>query len=139
MNFSQYLTLSYLYKLLDNNKIGVGILGFSFLFIFTMNLATLLVLILIAIAIPFSLYMILVLFLHHKRSWIYGYLILMGVSFIPVISFSNENILLIALKFAPLLAFVLYTMALRLKVGEWLIEMEHEREMNDLLKNVTKN
>ncbi len=139
MRFSQYLTLSYLYKLLDNNKIGVGVLGFSFLFIFSMNLATFLFLVLIAIAIPFSMYMLLVLYLHNKRGWIYGFLIIMGISLIPILFFSNENLLLIALKFTPLLTFVLYTMALRLKVGEWLMELEHEREMSNMLKNITKN
>ena len=139
MRFNQYLTLSYLYKLLDSNKIGVGILGFSFLFIFTMNLATLLTIALVAIAIPFSLYMLFVLYLHNKRGWIYGFLIIMGISFIPIVFFSNENLLLIALKFTPLLTFVLYTMALRMKVGEWLMEMEHEREMSNMLNNITKN
>lgn len=138
MRFSDYLTLSYLYKLLDSNKIGVGILAFSFLFIFTMNLATLLTTVLIAIAIPFSFYMLLVLYLHRKRGWIYGFLIVMGISFIPLF-LSNDNLLLLALKFTPLLTFVLYTMALRLKVGEWLMEMEHEREMTDLLNKITKN
>lgn len=138
MRFSDYLRLSYLYKLLDTNKIGVGILAFSFLFIFTMNLATLLTTGLIAIAIPFSLYMLLVLYLHRKRGWIYGFLIIMAISFVPFF-LSNDDLLLIALKFTPLLTFVLYTMALRLKVGEWLMEMEHEREMTDLLNKITKN
>ncbi|NBC04688.1 MAG: hypothetical protein GVY20_13410 [Bacteroidetes bacterium] len=138
MRFSDYLTLSNLYKLLDNNKIGVGILGFSFLFIFTMNLATLLTIVLVAIAIPFSLYMLLVLYLHRKKGWIYGFLIVMVISLIPLF-LSNENFLLLALKFTPLLTFVLYTIALRLKVGEWLMEMEHEREMTDLLNEITKN
>ncbi|MDZ7719411.1 MAG: hypothetical protein U5K72_11400 [Balneolaceae bacterium] len=134
----EYLTLSQLYDLLSSERIGYGVLIFSIVFFFYMNLVWLMSILLIMIAIPFSLYMMIVLYKYDKKGWIYGFLILMGFSSVPLLFFPNDNLLLIAFKFAPLLAFVLYNMTLKMKVGEWLMEMDFESNMTDPLNHKTK-
>ncbi len=124
MNINRYLTLSYLHKLLTSNGISVGLVAISLVFIMNMNLVGLMLILITALAIPFSIYMLYILYLYDKKSWIYGFLIGLSISFLPIVTLSNENVLLIATKFAPLLFFVLYNMSLKMKVGEWLIEEE---------------
>jgi hypothetical protein len=138
MDIHQYLTLSYLYKILNSNAIAVGLVIISILFILNLNLVGLMVMMITVLAIPFSIYMMFVLYLFDKKGWIYGFLILMGVSFLPFLFFSNENFLLIFIKFAPLLTFVLYNMALKFKVGEWLMEINFEKERSNALHNEIK-
>jgi len=134
---SEYLTLSYLHKLLSSERIGYGVLFFSIVFFFYMNLVWLISILIIALAIPFSLYMMIVLYRYDKKGWIYGFILLMVISFLPMFVFSGEHLLFIALKFAPLLMFILYNMALKIKAGEWLIEREFESEIAGPLNNKT--
>lgn len=124
MNITQYLTLSYLHKLLTSNAVSVGLVVFSLLFIMNLNLVGLMLLLITVLAVPFSVYMLCVLYLYDKKGWIYGFFTGLGLSLLPIFFLSNENILLIAAKFAPLLFFVLYNMSLKVKVGEWMIEQE---------------
>lgn len=124
MDIDQYVTLSYLYKILKSNAISVGLVVISILFIFKMNLVGLMLFLFTILAILFSIYMLTILYLYDKKSWIYGFLIGMAISFLPMLFFSNKNILIIVIKFAPLLFFVIYNMFLKMKVGEWLIEKE---------------
>lgn len=128
MNVSEYITLPHLYKLLSNKMIAVAIVGVSFLFILNMNLIGIVVFMISAMAIPFSFYMLFVLYSYKKTGWIFGFIIWMSISFLPFFLMANENLLLIAAKLAPLLFFVLYTMLLKMKVGEWLIESGYELE-----------
>lgn len=134
-DINQYLTLSYLHKILNSKAIATGLVVFSILFILNMNLVGLMFLLIIALAVPFSIYMMYVLYLYDKRGWIYGFLILMGVSFLPLLFLSNEPLILIFLKFTPLLAFVLYNMALKFKVGEWLMDMDFGSGRSNSLQN----
>lgn len=132
-DINQYLTLSYLHKILNSKAIATGLVVFSILFILNMNLVGLMFLLITALAVPFSIYMMFVLYLYDKKGWIYGFLIVMGVSFLPLIILSNEPLILIFLKFAPLLTFVLYNMALKFKVGEWLMEINFEQGRSNSL------
>lgn len=124
MDIDQYLTLRYLHKLLTSNAVSVGLVVISLLFIMNMNLVGLMLLLITALAVPFSIYMLYVLYLNDKMSWIYGFFVGLGLSFLPIFFFSNANLLLISTRFAPLLFIVLYYMSLKMKVGEWLIEKE---------------
>lgn len=133
MEIYQYLTLSYLHKILKSNAIAVGLVVFSILFILNMNLVGLMVMMITILAVPFSVYMMFVLYLYDKKGWIYGFLALMVISFLPLLFFSNENLFLIVLKFIPLLTFVLYNMALKFKVGEWIREIDFEKGRSNSL------
>lgn len=131
MNFYDVATLFNLYKILDSKAITTAILGVGFLFIFSMNLAALTSILITILAIPFSFYMLFVLYQYDKKSWIAGFLIWMGISFIPFFFLTPGNMFLIILRFAPLLFFMLYTMILKEQVGEWLIDLEFEREIKN--------
>jgi hypothetical protein len=98
-----------------------------------MNLATFTLILVSIIALPFSLYMLFVLYRYEKKGWIIGFVVWMGISFIPFFFLPNNNLLLIALKFSPLLFFVFYTIVLKEKVGEWLMKMEFEKQKNRLI------
>lgn len=128
MSISHYISLPQLYKLLNTKAISVGVVGISFLFIFSMNLVGIVVFMILALAIPFSVYMLFVLYKYEKKGWIIGFLIWMSISFMPLIFMSNDNLVSIVLDFLPLLFFALYAMILKEKVGEWLLEMDFERE-----------
>lgn len=128
MSVSDYISLPQLYRLLNTKMISIGIVGISFLFIFSMNFVGIVIFMITALAIPFSLYMLFIFYTYNKISWIFGFIIWMSISFIPSFLISNDNLFLIAAKFAPLLFFVLYTMFLKMKVGEWLIESGYELE-----------
>lgn len=129
MNIDEYATLSNLYRLLSTKTIPTAVIGIGFLFIFSMDIATVSLLLVTILAIPFSVFMIVVLYRHQKRTWITGFFIWMGISFIPLLFLENKNLFFVVLKFAPLLFFVLYTMLLRERVGEWISEIEFEREL----------
>ena len=128
MDISQYLSLSYLYKLLKSNAVSAGIVGFSLLFIFQMNLATFTLVLILLFAVPFSVYFLFVLYLHGKMGWVYGFLIGLIISFLPFLFFSDGNIFLIVLKFSPLLFFILYNVSLKIKVGELLIDQKFNND-----------
>lgn len=132
---NQYLTLSYLHMILNSNAIGVGLIVLSILFIANMNLVGLMLFAITILAIPFSMYMVYVLYLYDKKGWIYGFLIMMGISFLPLLLVSNEGLLFTFLKFTPLLSFVLYNMALKFKVGEWLMEIDFEQGRSNSIHN----
>lgn len=132
MEFSQYITLPHLYHLLSSKAISATILGICFLFIFSMNLAIVSLFLISVLAIPFSLYMLFVLYKYEKIGWIAGFIIWIGISFLPRFFISVDNLFLIVIKYLPLIFFVLYAILLKEKVGEWIIEMKFERESNRL-------
>lgn len=100
----------------------------SFLFIFSMDLAGFTFYVVSVLAILFSVYMLVVLYKFEKNGWIFGFLIWMGISFIPVLFMTGHNLLTIILQYAPLLFFALYALALKEKVGEWLLDLDFERQ-----------
>ena len=130
MNLTYYVTLKHLYKLLSSKAISVGILGIGFLFIFSIDLAALTLFLVTVLAVPFSVYMLLVLYKYGKTKWVIGFVVWMSISFIPLLFMSGDSLLFIALKFSPLLFFVLYTILLKEKTGVWLLEIDFEEEVN---------
>lgn len=128
MNAVYYMTLPHLYKLLSNKMIAFAVVVVSFLFIFNMNLVGIVLFTISVMAIPFSFYMLFVLYTYNKIGWVIGFIIWMSLSFLPFFLMTPENLFSVAAKFAPLLFFVLYTMLLKMKVGEWLIESGYELE-----------
>ena len=121
MNLSHYITLDYLNEILSSKTISSTAGGI----IIVLYLVGLLPFGISLFVIPFTIYLIAVLYKNNKNGWIVGFFIWIGISFLPYFLMSNDNLLLIALKFAPILFFFLYLMVLKEKVGEWLIEEDY--------------
>lgn len=124
----QYADL-YLLKLVLYSKVfAATILGISFALIFDPGAFSIILVIIIIACILFVPYMLYVLYISDKKSWITGFIILMFVSFVPLIFFNTENIIpKFLLNYLPLINFLLYCWFLNQKAGEWIFENHYWR------------
>lgn len=117
-----YANLSDLDRVLGNKSLAGIVVGISILMIFNTNMIHILIRIIQAAVILFTPYMLYVLYINEKKGWIFGFLIWMGISFLPLLFLTAESLIAIVLYYTPLFFYFLYCWVLKMKVGEWLLE-----------------
>lgn len=125
MRIADYATLDYLYRVLVTKKITPVIIGAFILFLFTPFFVFQVLSVFVFL---FTFYMLFVLYKNDRIGWIIGFFIWMSISMIPVWFLNSSNLLSNVFQYTPLLFFFFYCMALREKIGEWLMETEFTRK-----------
>lgn len=119
-------TINKLDELLSSKAISGGLIAGTFL-IFFFNFSLVLQTI-SAVVILFSIYMPIVLYRHQKFGWFYSFLGIMSLSFglsyltdFGTVSWAFTNYL-------PLFSFFIYCTVLKIKVREWVLELDYDRD-----------
>ena len=121
------VTLEKLDELLHSKRISSALIAVSF-FIFFFNISFIIWL-LAAIAVLFTVYSLRVLYQEEKYRWFFGFIFVMVISSLLSLFGGQGTILGYIFSYLPLLAFFLYFLVIKVRVREWVMELEYEREM----------
>jgi hypothetical protein len=120
-------TLEKLDELLHSKRISSAMIAVTFL-IFFFNISFIIWL-LAAIAVLFTVYSLRVLYQEEKYRWFFGFIFVMAISSLLSLFGRQGTILGYIFSYLPLLAFFLYFLVIKVRVREWVLELEYEREM----------
>jgi hypothetical protein len=121
------VTLEKLDELLHSKRISSAMIAVTFL-IFFFNISFIIWL-LAAIAVLFTVYSLRVLYQEEKYRWFFGFIFVMAISSLLSLFGRQGTILGYIFSYLPLLAFFLYFLVIKVRVREWVLELEYEREM----------
>jgi hypothetical protein len=121
------VTLEKLDELLHSKRISSALIAVTFL-IFFFNISFIIWL-LAAIAVLFTVYSLRVLYQEEKYRWFFGFIFVMAISSLLSLFGRQGTILGYIFSYLPLLAFFLYFLVIKVRVREWVLELEYEREM----------
>lgn len=120
-------TLEKLDYLLSSKQISGSLIAITFL-IFFISLNYIIYFI-SAAAFVFTLYMLMVLYKYEKFGWLIGFAILMAASYALSRYSGSQTIFGVIMNYLPLLSFFLFCTVLKIQAGEWVSELEYEREL----------